>query len=73
MASKSDPPIVFSAPSSEDESQTDIRQCDDALEFALKGGDTVWGETEEKRVLFKIDMVILPLVRSRSDYLPYLR
>lgn len=64
MASKSNPPVVSSEPSSSElDYQTDTRQCDDALEFALKGGDTVWGEKEEKAVLFKIDLIILPLVR----------
>lgn len=68
MASKSEPPVLVTEPSSEIEYESHPRECDDALEFALRGGDTVWGENEEKRVLFKIDLVILPLVRMIHHY-----
>lgn len=35
---------------------------DDALQMAIDGQDETWTEQEERRVLRKIDMVLIPLV-----------
>jgi hypothetical protein len=39
---------------------------DDALQFAL-ANEEPWAEEEERRVLRKIDMVLLPLVSDNSE------
>jgi MFS transporter, ACS family, allantoate permease len=38
--------------------------ADDALQMALDSQDETWTEEEERRVLWKIDLVLLPLVRD---------
>lgn len=38
------------------------KRVDDALQFALERGQTTWTIEEEKKILRKIDMVLLPLM-----------
>lgn len=38
------------------------RGVDDAFRFAVDGSDVTWTEAEERKVRWKIDAVILPLV-----------
>lgn len=40
---------------------------DDALQMALDSKDETWTEEEERRVLWKIDLVLIPLV-CRTQY-----
>lgn len=35
---------------------------DDALQMAIDGQDETWTEKEERKVLWKIDLIITPLV-----------
>lgn len=44
---------------------------DDALQMALDSQDETWTEEEERRVLWKIDLVLIPLV-CRTQYGHYI-
>ena len=46
-----------------------IRGADDALKFATESEGITWTDAEERRVLWKIDGVILSLVSSRTQRL----
>lgn len=67
MASKSETNNIEHAPSAAIE-DADIkkttRDFDDALKFAVESESITWTEAEEKKVLWKIDAVILTLVSS---------
>lgn len=39
--------------------------ADDALEIALDNQEETWTEEEERRILWKIDLTVLPLVSLR--------
>lgn len=41
-------------------------EADRALEFAHHHGALSWTPAEEKRLLLKLDLMIIPLVRSRT-------
>ena len=36
---------------------------DDALSFAIGGDEVTWTRDEERRILWKIDLLLVPLVR----------
>lgn len=42
------------------------RGIDDAFRFAVDGSDVTWTPAEERKVIWKIDAVVLPLVRAYS-------
>ncbi len=68
MASKTDSDTLEYAGTAtiEDvETKTPPRDADDALKFATETENIDWTEAEEKKVVWKIDAVILSLVRSR--------
>jgi MFS transporter, ACS family, allantoate permease len=44
---------------------------DDALQMALDSQEETWTEEEERRVLWKIDLVLIPLV-CRTQYGHYI-
>lgn len=46
----------------EGQEKSKVQGVDDTFSFAIAGSDVVWSDEEEKRVRWKIDLVILPLV-----------
>ena len=69
MASKAETDILERAGTAtiEDvDGKTQPKDVDDALRFAIQTEDIDWTKAEERKVVWKIDAVILSLVRSSS-------
>ena len=71
MASKADTDTLEHASTAtveEADSKPHPRDVDDALNFATQIENVDWTEAEEKKVVWKIDAVILSLVRPISRH-----
>jgi hypothetical protein len=45
-----------------------VKQGDDALQFTIENGSIHWTKEEERAILWKIDLRLVPLVGKLSDF-----